>query len=100
MSDKADIDELARRYLDLWQDQMAAFAADPEVAETMNRLAAAAGASAPAAWAERRPAPRLRGSAIAVEDARAAVRERSRPAPRAAAHPLAQASVSGSPEHQ
>jgi hypothetical protein len=32
-----DLDELARRYLDLWQDQMTALANDPEMAEAMER---------------------------------------------------------------
>ncbi|MDH3474917.1 MAG: hypothetical protein OEM59_14640, partial [Rhodospirillales bacterium] len=51
MSDKADLDELARRYLDLWQDQISALAGDPEVAESLSRLAAAAGPGGSAAWA-------------------------------------------------
>ncbi len=38
MSERADLDELARRYLDLWQDQMSALAGDTEFAETMQRL--------------------------------------------------------------
>ena len=38
MQDPPDIEALARRYLDLWQDQMTAIAADPDFAETMGRL--------------------------------------------------------------
>ncbi|MDJ0951039.1 MAG: hypothetical protein QNJ94_19180 [Alphaproteobacteria bacterium] len=38
MADKPDLDRLARQYLDLWQDQVAAMAADPSVAEAMSRL--------------------------------------------------------------
>ncbi len=38
MSDEANLDELARRYLELWQDQMSALAADPEFAEALSRL--------------------------------------------------------------
>ena len=38
MSEQADLDELARRYLDLWQDQMTALAGDPEFAEALQQL--------------------------------------------------------------
>jgi hypothetical protein len=34
-----NLDELAKRYLDLWQDQIAAVSADPEVARTLGRYA-------------------------------------------------------------
>jgi hypothetical protein len=34
-----DLDALAKRYLDLWQDQVAALSADPEVARTLGRYA-------------------------------------------------------------
>ena len=55
MSDKADLDELAQRYLDLWQDQLSALAGDPAFSEALNRLIAAGGTAAPgspaAAWA-------------------------------------------------
>jgi hypothetical protein len=54
MSDTADLDALAERYLDLWQDQMSALASDPEFAEVMNRLVASSAAAMPevaAAWA-------------------------------------------------
>ncbi len=37
MSDPPDLDDLARRYLDLWQDQLAGLADDDEVAEVMAR---------------------------------------------------------------
>ncbi len=37
MSDPPDLDDLARRYLDLWQDQLSALADDDEVAEVMAR---------------------------------------------------------------
>jgi hypothetical protein len=46
MTDSDDPAALARRFLDLWQEQVAAAAADPALAEMMQRLAAA-----PAAWA-------------------------------------------------
>lgn len=40
----ADFDQLARRYLDLWQGQLSGLAADPALAEQMTRLFAAANA--------------------------------------------------------
>jgi hypothetical protein len=40
MDDAPEIDDLARRYLDLWQDHWAALAADPRLAEAMARLMA------------------------------------------------------------
>jgi hypothetical protein len=40
----ADFDKLARRYLDLWQSQLAGLAADPGLSEQMARLFAAANA--------------------------------------------------------
>jgi hypothetical protein len=53
MSDNPDIDELAERYLDLWQDQLSALADDPDFAETMTRLMGSSAAAMPgaAAWA-------------------------------------------------
>lgn len=59
MSDQADLDELARRYLDLWQDQMTALAGDEEFAKTLQQLTTAMGAAATAgstAWAAAWPA--------------------------------------------
>ena len=38
MSETADIDQLAERFVDLWQDQMAAMAGDPELARLMRRM--------------------------------------------------------------
>lgn len=35
MTDAPDLDKLARRYMDLWQDQMAAMVNDPKLAESM-----------------------------------------------------------------
>ena len=49
-----DLEDLARRYVDLWQDQMTALAADPAFAESMQKVMAALGVAAsglPAAWA-------------------------------------------------
>lgn len=49
MTDQPDFADLARQYLDLWEDQLAAMAADPDLAEqsarffeTMTRLGGAA----------------------------------------------------------
>ncbi len=57
MSEQADLDELARRYLDLWQDQMTALAGDREFAEALQRLmttmgvaGGVAGGAAPEFW--------------------------------------------------
>ena len=49
MAERADLDELARRYLDLWQDQMTALAGDKEFAETVQRLMTTMGLAATAA---------------------------------------------------
>jgi hypothetical protein len=46
MADSEDPGALARRFLDLWQEQVAAAAADPALAEMMRRLA-----ESQAAWA-------------------------------------------------
>lgn len=40
-NDDSEFEALARRYLDLWQDQMAAMAADPSVTEAMAKSVAA-----------------------------------------------------------
>ena len=37
MSDAPDLEALARRYLDLWQDQMSAMASDPAMVEALSR---------------------------------------------------------------
>ncbi len=52
MAESPDLDTLARRYLDLWQDQVAAMAADSELSETMMRLWQNAAAAGPAGWAQ------------------------------------------------
>src|SRR5690606_10711372 len=41
-----ELQELARRYVDLWQDQATALAADPAVAETLQRVMATFGVAA------------------------------------------------------
>lgn len=53
MTDSADLEALARRYLDLWQDQMTALAGDSEFIEAIDKLTAASGMAMPAgatAW--------------------------------------------------
>ena len=52
-ADTPDIEDLARRYVDLWQDQMTALAGDPEFADSLQKMMAALGVAAsgvPAAW--------------------------------------------------
>src|SRR5262245_39735128 len=51
MAESPDLEALARRYLDLWQDQMAAMAADPELSDTLARLWQTTAAAGPAGWA-------------------------------------------------
>jgi hypothetical protein len=41
MADPPDLQDLARRYLDLWQDQLRAMAADPDMMATVGRMLAA-----------------------------------------------------------
>lgn len=53
-ADTPDLEDLARRYVDLWQDQMTALAGDPEFAQSLQKVMAALGVAAsgtPAAWA-------------------------------------------------
>ena len=38
MADEPDLDQLAKQYLDLWQDHMQGMATDPQVAETMSQM--------------------------------------------------------------
>ncbi|GAB4394310.1 MAG: hypothetical protein Tsb0032_18280 [Kiloniellaceae bacterium] len=48
-----NLQELARRYVDLWQDQMTALASDPEFADSLQKVMAAMGVAAgglPAIW--------------------------------------------------
>src|SRR5512145_1048929 len=52
MAEPPDLETLARRYLDLWQDQVSAMAADPELAETLGRLFQVMATMGPAGWAE------------------------------------------------
>ena len=52
MSDEPpSLDELAKRFLDLWQDQIAAVAADPDMAHTLGRYAQIWAAMGPAGLA-------------------------------------------------
>lgn len=45
MADDSELQALARRYLDLWESQLSAMAADSELAEQLGRLFAATNAS-------------------------------------------------------
>ena len=38
MADTPDLDDLAKRYLDLWQEQLRAMASDPETVASVSRL--------------------------------------------------------------
>jgi hypothetical protein len=50
MTEPPDLDALARRYLDLWQDQMTAMAGDPTLATALGRLFETAAAAMPMSW--------------------------------------------------
>jgi hypothetical protein len=45
MAEDSELETLARRYLDLWESQLSAMAADSELAEQLGRLFAATNAS-------------------------------------------------------
>lgn len=45
MNAAPDLDALARRYVELWQDHLAATAADPEISDALARMIAAGGGS-------------------------------------------------------
>jgi hypothetical protein len=49
MPEPPELDELARRFLDLWQQQLSAWATDPELARQMGNFMAFATASVPKA---------------------------------------------------
>ena len=49
MAKPPDLEDLARRYLDLWQEQLRAMAADPETMESVGRMLSAMGGAAPPA---------------------------------------------------
>ena len=66
MSETPDLEALARRYLDLWEAQLAALAGDPALAEQMSRLVASlgsAGLAAAAAWSATQGREQAGGSA-------------------------------------
>ena len=78
MAERADLDELARRYLDLWQDQMTALAGDKEFAETVQRLMATMGMSATAAPEFWRAWPATMAGLQATEQTQGASDDQSR----------------------
>ena len=60
MSTPPDLESLARRYVELWQDQMVAAASDPELTESLTRVLRTAGggfAATAAGWRSLWPAP-------------------------------------------
>jgi hypothetical protein len=59
---EAELEELARRYLDLWQDQMSALAADPDFAAALQRLLPTLEVGVPRPGAEREGAAHHDGS--------------------------------------
>jgi len=52
MDEPPDLDTLARRYLDLWQDQVTAMAGDSALSAALGRLFETATAATPMAWME------------------------------------------------
>ncbi len=78
MAEQADLDELARRYLDLWQDQMTALAGDKEFAETVQRLMTTMGMSATAAPEFWRAWPATMAGLQATEQTQGASDDQSR----------------------
>jgi ubiquinone biosynthesis protein UbiJ len=68
-SDKpADFDHLARRYLDLWQSQLAGLASDQALAEQIARLFAAANAQVASAIQAAQGAPHAAASSATRQD--------------------------------
>ena len=49
MAKPPDLEDLARRYLDLWQEQLRAMAADPETMNSVGRMLSAMGGATPPA---------------------------------------------------
>ena len=78
MAERADLDELARRYLDLWQDQMTALAGDQEFAETMQRLMTTMGLAPTAASELWRAWPATMAGLQATEQTQGASDDQSR----------------------
>ncbi len=95
MSERADLDELARRYLDLWQDQMTALAGDKEFAETMQRLMTTMGLAATAAPEFWRAWPATMAGLQAAEQTQGASDDQSREAGPGAAARSARGSAAG-----
>jgi hypothetical protein len=50
MPEPPDLDALARRYLDLWQDQVTAMAGDPQLAAAFARMFESAASVMPMQW--------------------------------------------------
>ncbi len=95
MAERADLDELARRYLDLWQDQMTALAGDKEFAETMQRLMTTMGLAATAAPEFWRAWPATMAGMQAAEQTQGASDDESREAGPSAPTQRARGSTAG-----
>ena len=61
MAEPPDLPTLARRYLDLWQEQLIAMAADPDLAQALARVIAILAPTGPAGADDRSMAGRARG---------------------------------------
>ncbi len=73
MAEPPDLANLAKRYLDLWQEQLIAMAADPDLADGLARLLAGL---APASWPPPFGAPAYDGSPPGAAAAAPASRQR------------------------
>jgi hypothetical protein len=72
MTDAPDIEQLARRYLDLWQDQAAAMVNDPALAETIGQTYALMSKGAAAFFAAGSPEKSNREEGADSKDVRSA----------------------------
>lgn len=96
MTDAPDLEQLARRYFDLWQDQAAALITDPAVAEAVGRGYALMGKALAAVVAAGPVNPVSEGGGTKSDDANAPASPSSSPA--GAAAPAA-ASVASDLDH-
>jgi hypothetical protein len=75
--DAPDLEALAKRFLDLWQDQVAASVADPALADWLARFLAAPGHIGPTAGPMAAPTSGMTPDAAAFADVFAAMARRS-----------------------
>ena len=76
-ADAPDLEALAKRFLDLWQDQVAASVADPALADWLARFLAAPGHTGPMAGPMAAPTSGMTPDAAAFADVFAAMARRS-----------------------